>query len=48
VIAYKMYVEALQNGRWGYGASVAVLMLVVMLPVMALNVRRFRSERVIA
>jgi alpha-glucoside transport system permease protein len=48
VIAYKMYVEALQNGRWGYGASVAVFMLLVMLPVMALNVRRFRSERVIA
>ena len=48
VIAYKMYVEALQNGRWGYGASVAVLMLLLMLPVMALNVTRFRSERVIA
>jgi alpha-glucoside transport system permease protein len=48
VIAYKMYVEALQNGRWGYGASVAVFMLVLMVPVMALNVRRFRSERVIA
>jgi alpha-glucoside transport system permease protein len=48
VIAYKMYVEALQNGRWGYGASVAVFMLLLMLPVMALNVTRFRSERVIA
>jgi alpha-glucoside transport system permease protein len=46
VIAYKLYVEALQNGRWGYGASVAVLMLLLMVPVMALNVRRFRSARV--
>ena len=47
VIAYNMYVEALQNGRWGYGAAIATFMLVLMLPVMVLNVRRFRSERVI-
>ncbi len=47
VIAYNMYVEALQNGRWGYGASIAVFMLLLMIPVMALNVRRFRSERVV-
>jgi len=47
VIAYSMYVEALQSGRWGYGASIAVFMLVLMVPVMALNVRRFRTERVV-
>jgi alpha-glucoside transport system permease protein len=47
VIAFTMYEETFANGRPGYGAAVAVIMLVLMLPVMALNVRRFRSERVI-
>jgi alpha-glucoside transport system permease protein len=46
VIAYTMYNETFANGRPGYGAAVAVLMLVLVIPVMALNVRRFRSERV--
>jgi alpha-glucoside transport system permease protein len=47
VIAFTMYQETFANGRAGYGAAVAVLMLVFTLPVMILNVRRFRSERVI-
>jgi alpha-glucoside transport system permease protein len=47
VIAFTMYEETFQNGRPGYGAAVAVIMLVLLLPVMILNVRRFRSERVI-
>jgi ABC-type sugar transport system permease subunit len=42
-----MYQETFANGRAGYGAAVAALMLVFTLPVMILNVRRFRSERVI-
>lgn len=46
VIAYTMFEETFQNGRPGYGAAVAVLMLVLMIPVMVLNVTRFRSERV--
>jgi alpha-glucoside transport system permease protein len=46
VIAYKFYTESFQNIRTGYGASIAVFMLLLMIPVMALNVRRFRSERV--
>ena len=46
VIAYTMYEETFANGRPGYGAAVATLMLVLILPVMILNVRRFRSERV--
>jgi alpha-glucoside transport system permease protein len=46
VIAYTMYKETFENGRGGYGAAVAVLMLLLVLPVMVLNVRRFRSERV--
>jgi alpha-glucoside transport system permease protein len=48
VIAFTMYEETFLNGRPGYGAAVAVIMLVVLLPVMILNVRRFRSEKVVA
>ena len=46
VIAYSMFAETFANGRAGYGASIAVFMLLLMVPVMILNVRRFRSERV--
>src|SRR5262245_15465573 len=48
VIAFTMYEETFHNGRPGYGAAVAVIMLVLIAPVMILNVRRFRSERVVA
>ena len=47
VIAYTMFTETFA-GRGGYGASVAVIMLIIMLPFMALNIRRFRSESVVA
>jgi alpha-glucoside transport system permease protein len=46
VIAYSMFVDTF-SGNPGRGAAVAVLMLLLMIPVMILNVRRFRSERVI-
>jgi alpha-glucoside transport system permease protein len=46
VIAYTMYTEMFIHP--GRGAAVAVIMLVLMLPVMVLNVKRFRSERVVA
>src|SRR6266849_2022985 len=48
VIAFTMYEETFENGRPGYGAAVAVVMLVLIAPVMVLNVRRFRSEKVVA
>jgi len=48
VIGYSMFFETFENGRGGYGAAVAVVMLLLVLPIMALNVRRFRSERVTA
>jgi alpha-glucoside transport system permease protein len=48
VIAFTMYEETFHNGRPGYGAAVAVIMLVLVAPVMVLNVRRFRSEKVVA
>jgi alpha-glucoside transport system permease protein len=46
VIAYSYYVETFENGKGGYGAAVAVVMLVLIIPVMLLNVRRFRTEAV--
>jgi alpha-glucoside transport system permease protein len=47
VIAFTMYEETFANGRPGYGAAVAVVMLLLVSPVMVLNVRRFRSDRVV-
>jgi alpha-glucoside transport system permease protein len=47
VIAFTMFEETFANGRPGYGAAVAVVMIILLLPVMVFNVRRFRSERVV-
>ncbi len=46
VIAYTMYAETFQGGRAGYGSAVAVVLLVLIIPVMLFNVRRFRTEGV--
>jgi alpha-glucoside transport system permease protein len=46
VIAYSYFVETFENGKGGYGAAVAVFMLVLIIPIMILNIRRFRSEAV--
>ncbi|HSK93440.1 MAG TPA: sugar ABC transporter permease [Candidatus Angelobacter sp.] len=46
VIAFSMYQEAFPAGQYGYGAAIAVIMLVLLLPVMIFNVRRFRTEAV--
>lgn len=48
VIGFTMYEETFLNGRPGYGAAVAVIMLVLLVPFMIINVRRFRSEKVMA
>ncbi len=47
VIAFTMYNETFANDRAGYGAAIAVIMLILLLPVMILNVRRFRSSKVV-
>jgi alpha-glucoside transport system permease protein len=47
VIAYSYYVETFENGKGGYGAAVAVVMLLLVLPVMIWQIRRFRSEAVV-
>lgn len=46
VIAFTMYQEAFAAGQWGKGAAVAVIMLLLLLPIMIYNVRRFSTERV--
>ena len=48
VIAFSMYDETFTNGEAGYGAAVAVVMLLLIIPIMVFNIRRFRSERVTA
>ena len=47
VIAVQMY-EQFSARNFEYSAAVAVVMLLILVPVMIFNVRRFRSERVIA
>lgn len=46
VIAFSMYQEAFPNGQFGYGATIAIVMLLLLIPVMIFNVRRFRAEAV--
>ncbi len=47
VIGVQMY-QQFSARNFDYSATVAVVMLVVLLPVMIFNIRRFRSERVVA
>jgi alpha-glucoside transport system permease protein len=46
VIGFTMYYESIPGGQFGRGSAVAVIMLVLLLPIMAYNIRRFRSSRV--
>lgn len=44
VLANRMYVEFFINREFGQGATVAVILMVAVLPVMYLNIRRFNRE----
>ena len=46
VIAFSFYQEALAGGQFGRGAAIAVVMLIILIPVMIFNLRRFRTEAV--
>lgn len=46
VIAFTMYQQAFQAGQYGYGSAVAVVMLVILVPIIVFNVRRFRTQAV--
>jgi alpha-glucoside transport system permease protein len=47
VIAFEMYVQGFQSGQFGRAAAVAVVMLLILIPVMVFNIRRFRSAAVV-
>jgi alpha-glucoside transport system permease protein len=47
VIAFTMYQESFPAGQYGKGAAVAVIMLIILIPIMVFNIRRFRTEAVI-
>jgi alpha-glucoside transport system permease protein len=42
-----MYKQDFSSGQFGKAAAVAVVMLLVLIPVMVFNVRRFRSSAVV-
>jgi len=46
VIAFELYKQDLSAGLYGKAAAVAVVMLLLLVPVMVFNVRRFRSSAV--
>lgn len=46
VVAFSMYQEAFPGGLYGKGAAVAVIMLLLLVPIMGINIRRFRADSV--
>jgi alpha-glucoside transport system permease protein len=47
VIAFEMYKQDFAAGQYGKAAAVAVIMLLLLVPVMIFNMRRFRSSAVV-
>lgn len=46
VIAFTMWQQAFEAGQYGFGSAVAVVMLLLLIPIMVFNVRRFRAQAV--
>jgi len=46
VIAYMMYDQTFQGGKGGYGSAIAVVMLLLIIPIMFFNIKRFRREAI--
>ncbi len=44
VLALRMYIEAFKNANPGYGSAIAVVLLIAVVPIMAINIRRFSSD----
>lgn len=44
VLALEMYFQTFKNGNPGYGSAIAVVLLIAVIPIMAINIRRFRGE----
>src|SRR3954467_11037787 len=47
VIGYTFYVEGFNAGLFGKAAAVAVVMMLILIPIMIFNIRRFRSANVV-
>ncbi len=47
VIGFTFYVEGFQSGLFGKAAAVAVVMMVILIPIMIFNIRRFRTASVV-
>jgi alpha-glucoside transport system permease protein len=47
VIANRMIKESFLFGNFGHGSALAVLLLLAIIPVMALNITRFRAQEAI-
>lgn len=47
VIAFTFYQDGLATGQFGKAAAVALVMLIVLIPVMIFNIRRFRQAAVV-
>jgi len=47
VIANRMYKELFNNGQQGRSAAIAVVLLIAIIPVMVVNVRRFRQQEAV-
>ncbi len=46
LIYFTMFQQAFEAAQYGYGSAVAVVMLVLLIPIMIFNVRRFRTSSV--
>jgi alpha-glucoside transport system permease protein len=46
VIAFTMWQQAFEAGQYGFGSAVAVVMLLLLIPILLFNVRRFRTQAV--
>lgn len=44
IIGFSMYWETFQSGKPGYGAAIAVIMLILVTPFVIINIRRYRRE----
>lgn len=44
VLATRMYTESFKNANPGTGSAIAVILLIAVIPIMAINIRRFRAE----
>ena len=47
VIANSMYQEMFNFGNFGRGSAIAIVLMIAIIPVMAVNIRRFQAQEAI-